>query len=91
MIKTYIKLPIPVKVCKYTGDNYQFIIDWSKTMSDSLVYTPITGDENGIGVHTLEGTMRPKIGDYVVQGPEGEFWFVNGPIFEKTYKEIEDE
>ena len=62
MIKTYIKLPIPVKVCKYTGDNYQFIIDWSKTMSESSVYTPITGDENGIGVHTLEGTMRPKIG-----------------------------
>lgn len=39
--------------------------------------------------YTYEGTMRPKIGDYVVQGPEGEFWFVNGVIFEKTYEEID--
>jgi hypothetical protein len=45
---------------------------------------------DGIGVVTLEGTMCPKIGDYVVQGPAGEFWFVRKEIFEATYEEITD-
>jgi len=90
VIKEYVKLPIPVKAVKYTGKNDKEIMDWSLTMSKSPVYTPITKDELGrLGIQTLEGTMRPKIGDYVVQGPEGEFWFVNGPIFEKTYREVE--
>lgn len=90
MIKQYLKRPIPVKALKFTGgqENMDEIVQWSLTASDSQVYTPITQDEKGLAIHTLEGTMRPKVGDYVIQGPEGEFWFVNGPIFEKTYKEI---
>ena len=87
-IKEYIKKPIPVKAIKVTEDNLDFIAEWSLTNSSCCVYTPITREENGLAIHTLEGTMRPKIGDYVVQGPEGECWFVNGPIFEKTYEEI---
>lgn len=90
MIKKYYKLPIPVNVVKYDGTNEDFIINWSLTHSVCPVYTPIILDEIGLAIKTLEGTMRPKLGDYVVQGPEGECWFVNGPIFEKTYEEIND-
>ncbi len=92
MIRLFKKKPIPVEVCQYTGteENKSFIVAWSLTTSDSPVYTPITMDEQGLAIHTLEGTMRPKINDYVVRGPAGEFWFVNGPIFEKTYEEIYD-
>lgn len=88
MIKWYKKMPIPVRAIKYTGDNADFIVDWSLTNSTCSIYTPIIKDLQGLAIHTLEGTMRPKIGDYVVQGPEGECWFVNGPIFEKTYEEL---
>jgi hypothetical protein len=89
MIRTFKKKPIPVKVCQYTKDTEQFLIDWStETPSDSPVYTPIVRVGSGIGVVTLEGTMCPKIGDYVVQGPAGEFWFVRKEIFEATYEEI---
>lgn len=90
MVNKYTKKPIPVSAVKYTGDNRDFIKEWSKTHSECPVYTPITEDEIGLAIHTLEGTMRPKVGDYVVQGPEGECWFVNGPIFEKTYERIYD-
>lgn len=90
MLKRYLKRPIPVNAIKYTGtiENKDFILNWSNTNSKCSVYTPITEDKFGLAIETLEGTMRPKIGDYVVQGPEGECWFVNGPIFEKTYEEI---
>lgn len=87
MIKEYIKKPIPVKAIVFTGEeeNIKFIVEWSLTTSDSPVYTPITREGMGLAIHTLEGTMRPKVGDYVIQGFMGEFWFVNGPIFEQTY------
>lgn len=89
MIKEYLKKPIPVKAVKFDGTNQTEIINWSQTESDSPVYTPISREvDGGLAIHTLEGSMRPKIGDYVVQGPEGEFWFVNGLIFEKTYEEV---
>lgn len=88
-VRTYQKLPIPVHAVKYTGDNEDFIVEWSLTHSTCSVYTPITKDDQGLAIHTLEGTMRPKIGDYVVQGPRGEYWFVNGSIFEETYEEIQ--
>lgn len=92
-VKQYKKLPIPVNVVQYTGtdENIEFILNWSRTHSDSPVYTPITVDRFGdLAIETLEGTMRPKLGDYVIQGPEGECWFVNKNIFEKTYEEIND-
>lgn len=89
MIKRYIKKPIPVTAIKYTGSNCDFIVEWSETHCDCEFYTPIVKQGNGLAINTLEGTMSPKIGDYVVQGPLGECWFVNGKIFEETYEKIE--
>lgn len=58
-VKTYVKLPIPVKAIKFTGEeeNIQFILNWSLTQSTCSIYTPITRDAKGIGIHTLEGIM----------------------------------
>lgn len=93
MIKLYRKLPIEVQVVQYTGgeENIQFLCNWSKeTPSSSPVYTPIVKwHDGGIAVVTLEGSMRPKIGDYVIRGPAGEFWFVRKEIFEATYEQVE--
>jgi hypothetical protein len=91
MVKHYKKKPLTVRVCQFTGteDNIEFITKWStETPSDSPVYTPVVRYEHGIAVVTLEGTMKPKVGDYVVQGPAGEFWFVRKEIFEETYEEV---
>jgi hypothetical protein len=91
MIRKFKKKPIAVNVVQYTEENEGFLIAWSKlTPSDSPVYTPIVKVGDGIGVVTLEGTRCPKIGDYVVQGPAGEFWFVRKEIFKATYEEITD-
>lgn len=90
MIKKYKKKPIPVLAIKFDGTNQDYIVEWSKTHSTCSVYTPIHREGDGLAIETLEGTMRPKVGDYVIQGPEGECWFVNGPIFEKTYEELDD-
>lgn len=53
-IKSYLKKPIPVKAIKVTEDSLDFIAEWSLTNSSCSVYTPITREENGLAIHTLE-------------------------------------
>lgn len=90
MIKKYIKKPIPVEAMVYDGTfvNAIQISEWSWGKVEPVL---ISSTNTGLVIHTLEGTMRPNVGDYVVKGPAGEFWFVKKEIFEATYEEIKDE
>lgn len=42
-------------------------------------------------IHTIEGDMLGKKGDYLITGIEGEKYPCKKEIFEKTYKIIEEE
>jgi len=42
-------------------------------------------------VHTLEGDMKGKSGDYLIIGIEGEQYPCKKEIFEKIYEEVESE
>lgn len=44
-----------------------------------------------IVIHTIEGDMLGKKGDYLITGIEGEKYPCKKEIFEKTYKIIEEE
>lgn len=48
-------------------------------------------DERGeyIEIPTLEGTMRARVGDYIIKGANGEFYPCKPDIFEKTYELVE--
>lgn len=41
-------------------------------------------------IDTLEGTMTGKVGDFIIQGVDGEFYPCKGFIFNKTYDEVLD-
>ena len=41
-------------------------------------------------VHTLEGDMKGKPGDYLIIGVEGEKYPCKKEIFEKTYEAVND-
>lgn len=41
----------------------------------------------GIDVLTLEGTMHGNVGDYLIRGVQGEFYFCKPDIFAATYEE----
>lgn len=45
--------------------------------------------QDAFAVHTLEGVMKGKAGDYMVQGIEGELYPCAADIFEKKYKAVE--
>lgn len=41
-------------------------------------------------IHTLEGTMKANVGDYVVTARTGEKWPVKHDIFKETYEIIKE-
>jgi|TARA_Y100001951_G_scaffold85473_1_gene75428 hypothetical protein len=42
-------------------------------------------------IHTLEGIMEGRVGDYLITGVYGEQYPCRGDIFEETYELIEDD
>lgn len=50
-------------------------------------------DSGNIEIHTLEGLMIAKPGDYIIKGVKGEFYSCKPDIFEMTYErdEVSDE
>ena len=41
-------------------------------------------------IHTIEGPLTAKPGDWIITGVEGEKWPVKKDIFEKTYEIIDN-
>lgn len=40
-------------------------------------------------IETPEGTMRAKLGDYIIKGSKGEFYTCKPDIFEATYTRVD--
>ena len=52
---------------------------------DVVAESGITFNDNEYQVHTLEGVMSAKPGDYLIKGIKGEFYFCRRNIFHDTY------
>jgi hypothetical protein len=44
----------------------------------------------GLKIKTLEGIMTASLGDYIIQGVQGEFYPCKPAIFEATYERVEE-
>lgn len=82
-IKHYIKKPIPIEAIQYTGNNFLDL----QNFAGEHIYK----NDTGIYIHTLEGEMKMKnaVGDYLIKGVHGEYYFCEKSIFEETYKELQ--
>ena len=49
------------------------------------------GTSQWMEIATLEGTMRAEIGDWIIQGVNGEIYPCKPDIFDKTYELVEGE
>jgi len=90
MSKTYRKLPIPVEVMQFTGDNGEDIVAWANgaIQQSALLCSADNAAVVQLFINTLEGTMKAVPGSYIVKGNAGEFWAVKKEIFEVTYEEV---
>jgi hypothetical protein len=77
----YTKKPIPIEARQVTVENAEELAEWSPSV---IVKSP-DGTMTGMMVYTLEGTMTGSIGDYLIKGIRGEFYFCAKDIFEESY------
>lgn len=92
MIQKAQKKPVIVKVCQWTGDNDKEIIDFCPNAHFYREFKNIVNVEMApwkLYIHTLEGSMKAEIGDYIIQGVNGEFYPCKENIFKETYNIIE--
>lgn len=92
----YKKKPIIIEAFQYDGDlkgsdgNY-YVPDWAVEALDSgiMFYRDLEDSPSELFIKTLEGTHHVSVGDYVIQGVNGELYPCKPDIFKKTYDYIE--
>jgi hypothetical protein len=84
MMPMYVKKPIPIEARQITVESAEELAKWSKS---DIIKRP-DGTMTGMMVYTLEGSMTGKMGDYLIKGVRGEFYFCAKEIFEETYEAI---
>lgn len=93
----FVKKPIEVEAVLLAADNKsiksclefigQHVSHDRRTQDEFCTYCNIVR-ENGLEIHTLEGIMTASIGDWIIQGVNGEFYPCKPDIFFKTYDRI---
>lgn len=84
----YIKKPVVIEAFEYTGE---YVVenwpDWAlQAYSENQIFYI---DFDGMYIRTLEGLMRVSVGDYVIQGVQGELYPCKPDIFKQTYERLD--
>ncbi len=80
----YRKRPVIIEAVQWNGNNIEIIHNF---MSVKKVIH--FGNDNQIGINTLEGLMAANIGDYIIKDVNGEFYPCKDSIFKLTYEKVE--
>ena len=99
MVKEYRKKPIVVSAVEWSGDNIEEIAgfcgennikveDIYGNVVGSFCRSHRPGDSWNLYIKTLEGDMFASVGDYIIEGINGEFYPCKPDIFKNTYEEF---
>lgn len=88
MIKKYVKKPIPVEAIRWTGENAEEIMQFTR---DARLVSHDYGVIAELFIHTLEGDMHANVGDFIIKGIRGEVYPCDGNIFMESYEEYREE
>ena len=75
------KKPVVIEAFRYWTTDYR--PDW---FCDKVTTNEIITYSTHCEIKTLEGTMRGEVGDYIIQGVNGEIYPCKPDIFDKTYE-----
>lgn len=93
----YRKKPVVIEAFKYDGDlmgsnGKYYVPDWAvKAIKDGTMYFASLDDNSPpceLFIKTLEGPFYASVGDYIIQGVNGELYPCKPDIFEKTYEKV---
>jgi len=97
-VKKYRKRPIVVEAVQVTAENALDVCGWINDGVDEMKQPDARSDAYQrymfgepqtmvVEVPTLHGDTEAVEGDWVIRGPQGDFWPVKPDIFEKTYED----
>jgi len=89
-MKKYRKLPVVIEAMQFTNENKDRVFNWVRSFGRTR-WGESSFDDNGkpiMIIHTLEGDMIVKLGDWVIKGIKGEFYPCKNDIFLATYEEV---
>lgn len=90
------KKPVVIEAFKYDGDfcdrNGKFYIpEWAeKAYLEGTLFFSSEDEPGACYVNTLEGDMKANVGDYIIQGVQGEIYPCKPDIFEATYEKVKE-
>ena len=93
------KKPVVIEAFKFDGDLMDtngdyYVPDWAVSAyrhgvlyfdSEKPIYPPCE-----LFIRTLEGNMMANVGDWIIQGVNGELYPCKPDIFEKTYEPVQE-
>lgn len=80
----YRKKPVIVEAVHYAGET----VVMPKWIQQAFKNGTLFYDEDDLYVETLEGMHHVSVGDYIIQGVEGELYPCKPDIFNKTYDKV---
>ena len=94
--KKYRKKPVVIEAFQYDGDlknkdGFYYVPQWAVDAfeSDVMYYDSLENEPpSELFIKTLEGIHHVSVGDYVIQGIQGELYPCKPDIFRKTYEEV---
>jgi len=85
----YRKKPVIVEAQQFTEEMKDVVYNWAKSIRMNV--EPSTRDGKPVLlIPTLEGEMVASIGDFIIQGVNGELYPCKPDIFEKTYEAVKE-
>ncbi len=86
----FTKRPVTIEAIQWDGtaQTLDDLTAWSRqhTLPGGIIPIPNADQDNRLIIHTLEGTMRGSLGDWVIKGVSGEFYACKPDIFTQTYE-----
>lgn len=95
----YRKKPVVIEAFQYDGDlkgydSQYYVPDWAvKAFKNKVMFFDGLDSESPpteLFIKTLEGVHHASVGDYIIQGVNGELYPCKPDIFEKTYEVVVD-
>ena len=84
----YRKKPVVIEAIQFKDDTPETLTEINKIL-DPVRVSYHNPKHPVIIIPTLEGEMTAQIGDWIIQGVNGEIYPCKPDIFEKTYDKVE--
>lgn len=87
--RKYRKLPVIIEAEQLTLDNWVNVAKFvPKDVLNKLV---VQDNDISLELKTLEGNLKASVGDWIIRGVKGEYYYNSPETFEKTYEKFDDE